>query len=102
MKKSIKFISITILLINIASCSSLETKSLKNWLKEGTKEHQDDVKQSNETGKINLKNYLEKNGCINGSSAKIIETKNKSTLVYEVICVTNSKKFLVKCDDKSC
>jgi len=101
-KKFIKFVSLILLSINIASCSSLETKDIKDWLKEGTKEHREDIKHSNKTGKTHLKDYLERNGCINGSSAKIVETNDKSTLLYEVICVTNSKKFLVKCDDESC
>ena len=102
MKKIIKFISLILLSINIASCSSLETKNIKDWLKEGTKENREDIKQRNKTGKSNLKDYLEKNGCINGSSAKIVESNDKSTLLYEVICVTDSKKFLVKCSDGSC
>ena len=102
MKKIIKFISLILLSINIASCSSLETKNIKDWLKEGTKENREDIKQSNKTGKTHLKDYLEKNGCINGSSAKVVDSSDKSTLLYEVICVTDSKKFLVKCSDGSC
>tara|TARA_B100000795_G_scaffold226977_1_gene183159 strand:+ start:384 stop:698 length:315 start_codon:yes stop_codon:yes gene_type:complete len=102
MIKFIKFVSLILLSINIASCSSLETKNIKGWLKEGTKEHREDIKESNKTGKNHLKDYLERSGCISGSSAKIVESNDKNTLLYEVICVTNSKKFLVKCDDKSC
>ena len=102
MKKIIKFISLILLSINIASCSSIETKNIKDWLKEGTKENQEDIKQSNKTGKTHLKDFLKKNGCINGSSAKIVESNDKSTLLYEVICVTDSKKFIVKCNDGSC
>ena len=102
MKNFIKFASLILLLLNITSCSSLETKDIKDWLKEGTKEHQEDTKQSNKNDKTHLKDYLEKNGCVNGSSAKIVENNDKNTLLYEVICVTNSKKFLVKCDDESC
>ena len=102
MKNFIKFASLILLLLNIAGCSSLETKDIKDWLKEGTKEHREDIKQSNKSGKTHLKDYLEKNGCVNGSSAKIVENNDKNTLLYEVICVTNSKKFLVKCDDESC
>ena len=102
MKNFIKFASLILLLLNITSCSSLETKDIKDWLKEGTKEHREDIKQSNKSGKTHLKDYLEKNGCVNGSSAKIVENNDKNTLLYEVICVTNSKKFLVKCSDGSC
>jgi hypothetical protein len=47
MIKFIKFVSLILLSINIASCSSLETKNIKGWLKEGTKEHREDIKESN-------------------------------------------------------
>ena len=100
--KFIKFVSLILLSINIASCSSLETKNIKDWLKEGTKENRENIKQSNKTGKTHLKDYLEQNGCINGSSAKIVESNDNNTLLYEVICVTESKKFLVKCNDGTC
>ena len=102
MKNFIKFISLILLSINISSCSSLEAKNIKGWLKEGTKENREDIKQSNKTGKTHLKDYLEKNGCVSGSSAKILENNDKNTLLYEVICVTESKKFLVKCNDGTC
>lgn len=102
MKIFIKFTYLILILINISSCSSLETNNIKDWLKEGTTEHQKDIKQNNKVGKTHLITYLENNGCVNGSSAKIIETNEKQSLLYEVICVTKSKKFLVKCDDVSC
>ena len=102
MNKFIRYVSLFLLSINIASCSSVETKNIKDWLKEGTKENREDIKQSNKTGKTYLKDYLKQNGCINGSSAKIVESNDKSTLLYEVICVKDSKKFLVKCSDGSC
>ena len=102
MKKIIKFISLILLSINIASCSSIETKNIKDWLKEGTKENREDIKQSNKTGKTHLKDYLQKSGCVNGSSAKIVESEDKEILLYEVTCVTKSKKFLLVCSDKDC
>ena len=90
---------LTVFTFLISGCSSLE---VKDWLKEGTKEHQEKTKRSFKTGKTSLKDYLEKNGCISGSSAKPIETKDKDILLYEVTCVTKSKKFVVKCDEQSC
>ena len=102
MTRLLKFISIIVFSVSIGSCSSIETKSIKNWLEEGTKENRDTVKKSNKTGKTHLKNYLQKNGCVNGSSAKMLDSEDKEILLYEVICVTKSKKFLLKCSDKEC
>ena len=101
MTKLLKIIYI-VLSVCIMGCSSIETKSIKNWLEEGTKENRDTVKKSNETGKTHLKDYLQKNGCVDGSSAKIVNGEDKDTLLYKVICVTKSKKFLLKCSDKEC
>lgn len=102
MTRLLKFISIIVFSVSIGSCSSIETKSIKNWLEEGTKENRDTVKKNNKTGKTHLKNYLQKNGCVNGSSAKMLDSEDKEILLYEVICVTKSKKFLLKCSDKEC
>ena len=52
--------------------------------------------ETSKKSKTNLKSLLSQNGCINGSSAKIIETKDKDYLMYEVVCVKNSTKFVVK------
>tara|TARA_B100000035_G_scaffold191813_2_gene163758 strand:- start:69 stop:371 length:303 start_codon:yes stop_codon:yes gene_type:complete len=95
-----KFLLLTIFTFLFSGCSS--TTDIKDWLKEGTREHQEDEKKSFKTGKTKLKDYLEKNGCISGSSAKPIETKDKNILLYEVTCVTKSKKFVVKCDENQC
>ena len=102
MNKFLKIIIIVLFSSNIAGCSAIETKSIKNWLEEGTKENRDTVKKSNKTGKTHLKNYLQKNGCVDGSSAKMLDSEDKEILLYEVICVTKSKKFLLKCSDKEC
>lgn len=90
------------ILVMMTACSTLKPDNIKDWLKEGTKDHQETVSKTNKTGKTNLKDFLSKNGCINGSSAKIIETKDKEFLLYEVTCVKNSKKFVVKCNESSC
>ncbi len=87
--------------LSFLGCSS-NSSSIKDWLKEGTKEYQETSKKGTEVGKTNLKDYLTKNGCIRGTSAKIIETKNNNALLYEVICVKKSEKFVVKCDERSC
>jgi hypothetical protein len=102
MKKPIYIIFTFISLSLSTGCSSVGTENIKDWLKEGTREHQESTKENNKTGKTNLKSYLEKRGCTNGSSAKLIETKNKDAILYEVICVTKSKKFVVKCVNNSC
>jgi len=102
MTKLLKIISIILFSVNIISCSSIETKNIKNWLEEGTKENRETVKKKNKTGKTHLKDYLQKSGCVNGSSAKIVESEDKEILLYEVTCVTKSKKFLLVCTDKDC
>ena len=102
MNKFLKIIIIVLFSSNIAGCSSIETKSIKNWLEEGTKENRDTVKKSNKTGKTHLKDYMQKNGCMDGSSAKIVDSEDKNILLYKVFCVTKSKKFLLKCSNKQC
>jgi len=87
--------------LSFLGCSS-GSSSIKDWLKEGTKEYQETSKESKKVGKTNLKDYLAKNGCISGTSAKIIETKNNDSLLYEVICVKKSEKFVIKCDENNC
>ena len=71
-----KILLLTIFTFLFSGCSS--TTDIKDWLKEGTREHQENEKKSFKTGKTKLKDYLEKNGCISGSSAKPIETKDKN------------------------
>ena len=95
-----KILLLTIFTFLFSGCSS--TADIKDWLKEGTREHQENEKKSFKTGKTKLKDYLEKNGCISGSSAKPIETKDKKILLYEVTCVTKSRKLVVKCDENQC
>ena len=90
------------LAIFLSGCSSLETGGIKDWLKKGTKEHQENARETKKNDKVNLKSYLSKNGCISGSSAKIIETKDKNFVLYEVTCVTKSKKYVVKCSETKC
>ena len=102
MRIFLKYFSLFATIMIFTGCSSLESDNIKDWLKEGTKESQEEKKKINKTGKTNLKEYIERRGCLDGTSAKIIETENKDLLVYEVTCVTNSKKFIVKCDDKNC
>jgi hypothetical protein len=95
-------VSFIILSVSIMGCSSFEAKSIKNWLEDGTKENRETVKKSNKTGKTHLKDYMQKNGCMDGSSAKIVDSEDKNILLYKVICVTKSKKFLLKCSNKQC
>ena len=102
MTRLVKIISIVLFSVNIASCSSIETKSVKNWLEKGTKENRETVKKNNKTGKTHLKNYLQKSGCVNGSSAKKVDSEDKEILLYKVTCVTKSKKFLLACTDTDC
>ena len=99
--KTSNLILISFITLNFLGCSS-DSSSIKDWLKEGTKEYQETSKESTKVGKTNLKDYLAKNGCVAGTSAKIIETKNNDSLLYEVICVKKSEKFVVKCDDNGC
>ena len=101
MTRLLKFISIIVFSASIGSCSSIETKSIKNWLEEGTKESRETVKK-NKTGKTHLKDYLQKNGCVNGSSEKKGDSEDKEILLYKVTCVTKSKEFLLVCNDQGC
>ena len=80
----------------------MEASSVKDWLKEGTKEYQEEDKQSKKTSKKDIKQLLEKRGCINGSSAKIVDSSDNGYRVYEVTCVQKSNKFLVKCNENTC
>lgn len=93
---------ILLLIFFIFTFSGCTSKEVNEWLKEGTKEYQEKEKKSFKTGKTKLRTYLEKNGCISGSSAKPIETKNEDIMLYEVTCVMKSKKFVVKCNETSC
>lgn len=96
-------INITIFILTLlCGCSSTNTEDIKDWLKKGTKDHQETTKETSKKSKTNLKSLLSQNGCVNGSSAKIIETKDKDYLMYEVVCVKNSTKFVVKCNEESC
>ena len=102
MIRPLKIISIILFSVSIISCSSIETKSIKNWLEEGTKENRKTVKKNNKTSRTHLKDYLQKSGCVNGSSAKKVESEDKEILLFEVTCVTKSKKFLLGCTDEDC
>ena len=84
----------------LSSCS--KTDNIKDWLKEGTKEYQEEKKEMTKTNKSDIQNLLERKGCVSGSSAKIIETESTDYRVYEVTCVKKSKRFIVKCDENSC
>ena len=84
----------------LSSCS--KTDNIKDWLKEGTKEYQEEKKEMTKTNKNDIQNLLERKGCVSGSSAKIIETESTDYKVYEVTCVKKSKRFIVKCDENSC
>ena len=98
-----KFVAIILTLsigITLSSCS--KTDNIKDWLKEGTKEYQEENKEATKANKKGIKNLLESRGCISGSSAKIIETESSDYKVYEVTCVKKSKRFIVKCDENSC
>ena len=86
--------------IILSSCS--KTNNIKDWLKEGTKEYQEENKEATKANKEGIQSLLESKGCISGSSAKIIETENTDYKVYEVTCVKKSKRFIVKCDENSC
>ena len=86
--------------IILSSCS--KTNNIKDWLKEGTKEYQEENKEATKANKKGIQSLLESKGCISGSSAKIIETENTDYKVYEVTCVKKSKRFIVKCDENSC
>ena len=86
----------------LTSCSQIESSGIKVWLEEGTKEYQEQEKQTKSSSKIGIKRLLEKRGCINGSSAKIIDSEDKDYQVYEVTCVEKSNKFVVKCDENTC
>ena len=102
MTRLLKIISISLFSVSIISCSSIETEGIKDWLEKGTKENRETVKKNNKTGKTHLKNYLQKSGCVNGSSAKIVESEDKEILLYDVTCVTKSKEFLLICNDQGC
>tara|TARA_B100001778_G_C18339784_1_gene516957 strand:- start:388 stop:696 length:309 start_codon:yes stop_codon:yes gene_type:complete len=84
----------------LSSCS--KTDNIKDWLKEGTKEYQEEKKEMTKTNKSDIQNLLERKGCVSGSSAKIIETESTDYRVYEVTCVKKSKRFIVKCDENAC
>ena len=84
----------------LSSCS--KTDNIKDWLKEGTKEYQEEKKEMTKTNKSDIQNLLERKGCVSGSSAKIIETESTDYKVYEVTCVKKSKRFIVKCDENAC
>ena len=86
----------------LTSCSKMESSSIKDWLEEGTKEYQEHEKQTKSSSKKGIKQILEKRGCINGSSARVIESEDKDYQVYEVTCVEKSNKFVVKCDENTC
>jgi hypothetical protein len=102
MTRLVKIISIILFSVSIIGCSSIENKNIKNWLEEGTKENRETAKKNNKTGKTHLKDYLQKSGCVNGSSAKIVDSEDKEILLYKVTCVTKSKKFLLACTDTDC
>ncbi len=85
---------------SLSSCS--KTDNIKDWLKEGTKEYQEEKKEMTKTNKSDIQNLLERKGCVSGSSAKIIETESTDYKVYEVTCVKKSKRFIVKCDENAC
>jgi hypothetical protein len=102
MIRLVKIISIILFSVSIIGCSSIETKNIKNWLEEGAKENRETAKKNNKTGKTHLKDYLQKSGCVNGSSAKIVDSEDKEILLYKVTCVTKSKKFLLACTDTDC
>ena len=86
--------------IILSSCS--KTNNIKDWLKEGTKEYQEENKEATKANKEGIQSLLESRGCISGSSARIIETESTDYKVYEVTCVKKSKRFIVKCDENSC
>ena len=86
--------------VSLSGCS--KTDNIKDWLKEGTKEHQEDKKKVTKSNKDGIQNLLERKGCVSGSSAKIIETESTDYRVYEVTCVKKSKRFIVKCDENAC
>ena len=100
MKKFVLIILTLSIGITFSSCS--KTDNIKDWLKEGTKEYQEENKKVTKVNKEGIKSLLESRGCINGSSAKIIETESTDYKVYEVTCVKKSKRFIVKCDENSC
>ncbi len=100
MKKPAIIILSIVIFITLNGCS--KTDNIKDWLKEGTKDYQEKEKEIRKSDKSNLKTFLSKNGCINGSSAKIIQTKDEDYILYEVTCVTKSKKFVVKCGKSNC
>tara|TARA_B100000579_G_C22710238_1_gene794166 strand:+ start:99 stop:407 length:309 start_codon:yes stop_codon:yes gene_type:complete len=101
MKASFIILFLTALL-NVASCSKIESSDIKDWLEEGTKEYQEQEKHVKSSSKVGIKKLLEKRGCISGSSARIIDTEDKDYQVYEVTCVEKSNKFIVKCDENNC
>ena len=86
--------------IILSSCS--KTNNIKDWLKEGTKEYQEENKEATKANKEGIQSLLESRGCISGSSARIIETESTDYKVYEVTCVKKSKRFIVKCDENAC
>ena len=100
MKKFIIIILTLSIGITLSSCSS--TDNIKDWLKEGTKEYQEENKEATKANKEGIQSLLESRGCISGSSARIIETESTDYKVYEVTCVKKSKRFIVKCDENAC
>jgi hypothetical protein len=96
------FTMILILFIGVSLNGCSKTGNIKDWLKEGTKEHQQENKKASKANKENIQKLLERRGCVSGSSAKIIETESNDFKVYEVTCVKKSKRFIVKCDEDTC
>tara|TARA_A200000113_G_scaffold170380_1_gene155317 strand:+ start:754 stop:1062 length:309 start_codon:yes stop_codon:yes gene_type:complete len=96
------FIMILILSIGVSLSGCAKTDTIKDWLKEGTKDYQEEKKKITKTNKDGIQNLLERKGCVSGSSAKIIETDSTDYKVYEVTCVKKSKRFIVKCDENAC
>ena len=96
------FALLLILSIGVSLTGCSKTDNIKDWLKEGTKDYQEEKKKITKTNKDGIQKLLEREGCVSGSSAKIIETESTDYKVYEVTCVKKSKRFIIKCDENSC
>ena len=73
-KNDLRFLLIIVFSINLIGCSSLE--KVEDWMRKNTKEYQEEQKDDIKVGKTQLKEYMSKSYCKNGSSAKILKKEN--------------------------
>ena len=99
-KNYAKCLLIIIFSINLISCSSFE--KVEDWMRKNTKEYQEEQKDDIKVGKTQLKEFMSKSYCKNGSSSKILKKEKNGDLIYSVNCVRNSQKLIVTCNENGC